>query len=92
MFDVNRLKTTAEEIIAISNIAKRYIAESHTRRELIDVIICIEVANCTCPLNLNGLLKSDTKDLLHDVSRIISFLDYETGELTKGFVPRYAKK
>ncbi len=43
------------------------------------------------PLRLNDMAKGRDIDIIHDVTGIIRHLDTRTGQLTDGFLPRYAK-
>lgn len=43
-----------------------------------------------CPLVLQGLLKADDFNFLHDVYGIARHLDRDSGKLTNFFLPRYA--
>ena len=43
-----------------------------------------------CPLRLAELLAADEFEFLHDIAGIRRFVDRSTGELTRGFHPRFA--
>ena len=94
MIDWNKMNTTKEEMISMSNIVKMANKEYSLRAgEPLDImarVMDMEACHNTCPLNLEGLETAELSDLLHDVLGIASHLNRETGELEGCFVPRYA--
>ena len=90
MIDWN--KTTREEVLLINQIAKRAI---HLTQPLSLLQVQMDLEACHthgCPLDLQRLLTSEPGDFVHDICGIARHLNRETGELSDGFVPRYAKR
>jgi len=59
----------------------------------LDIVMDLTVCHClACPLNLDGLLKANGGDLIHDVSGIVRHLNRDTGKLEDCFVPRFARE
>jgi hypothetical protein len=53
----------------------------------------ITAVHCNgCPLRLEDLLAADDFNFMHDVYKIIVFLDRSTGKLMYDFRPRFAQK
>lgn len=55
--------------------------------------VAMDVTACHvngCALDLDGLLAAKPSDFVHDVAGIMRHMDRKTGNLTGGFLPRYA--
>ena len=89
MIDWSNLNTTEDDCLLIGRIATRA-RDRGVIRDRMDLVIDLEAAHHVCPLNLPGLHDATAADLVHDVVGIIQHLDRDTGELTDGFLPRYA--
>lgn len=95
MIDWKKCKVSKQEDGYIASICDRAVLEAKDlgvdtdrRTVMMDLTAC----HCLgCPLDLYGLLTAKVTDFCHDVFGINKYLDHDTGELTKLFVPRYAK-
>ena len=78
----------------ISKITGRAIelAERHSIDvEFLDLEMDLTACHCNgCQLQLEELLAADDDDFGHDVFGIRRYIDRDTGELTRCFLPRYA--
>ena len=89
MFDISDLTTTKQECMSIALIANRahHLGVDRSKR---DLIMDLEVAHHSCPMDLDGLHNAADHDLIHDVCGIVHHLNRATGKLEDYFSPRYA--
>ncbi len=94
MIDFGKLNMTMEEDALALKIAQRaHRASLEAGRDIqllhffMDICVCHALG---CPLKLEGLLAADNFNFAHDVFGIYKHLNRETGQLTGGFLPRYA--
>jgi len=90
MIDFAAIKTEAEDMRVIGVIVDRA-QESGIERGRLDLLMDLQVAHNTCPLDIAGLVNAKDPDFLHDVYGIINNLNRETGELENCFRPRFAR-
>lgn len=85
-----KVTMSREEYILVGGIASRAVALLGVDKfnTVMDITICHEEA---CPLDLEGLLKAEDADFIHDVIGINRRLCHECHHLKDGFVPRFAK-
>jgi len=88
--------TTKEERQAMARILKRYSlcvdSPKSTQSLYMDRMVALEAAHHVCPLDLDRLEQASDADLVQDVAGMIWHLSRDTGELGRGFVPRFAKR
>ena len=88
--------TTKEERQAMARILKRYAlcvdSPKSTQSLYMDRMPRFEAAHRICPLDLDRLERASDADLVHDVSGMLWHIYRQTGDLGKGFVPRFAKR
>lgn len=87
-------KVSLEESRIIRDIIKRAMNRKgsiHLTPLELDMDLCAVHCN-GCPLDLEGLLQAPESDFVHDIMGIRQHLNRDTGELTGGFFPRYAKR
>lgn len=87
-------KTTRHEFDLVSKIVDRawgigWLRRSYADRISMHMDVCAVHANGN-PLRLEALLSADDFNFAHDMSGICNCLDRNTGQLTKGFSPRYS--
>jgi len=91
MIDFAAIKTEAEDMRVIGVIVRRA-RESGIERDYLDLIMDLQVAHNTCPLDLAGFVNAKDTDFFHDVWGIINNLNRQTGELENCFIPRFARR
>ncbi|WP_315833943.1 hypothetical protein [Bradyrhizobium prioriisuperbiae] len=85
-------ETERKIIRAISRRARDLYLENGVDRAALDIAMDITAVHCNGnPIRLNDLLAADDFNLLHDVSKIASHLDRETGKLSGFFRPRFSR-
>lgn len=83
--------STKEENVLIGKIAERAI-EMGLNIDKIEVMMDITAVHLNdCKLDLKRLLEADDFNFAHDVNGIRGCVDVNTGKLTSGFLPRFAK-
>lgn len=88
--------TTPREDALIQMILERY--RNVTRRlglipaNHVDVMIDIIAVHQSIPLDLEALVNARENDFLHDMAGIRRYVNFETGEVDKSFVPRCARE
>jgi len=84
--------STEEDTELIIKIAERAVKLYHTSGVEIDVTdtkIDIATVHQSMPLKLDKFLNGDTFNFCHDIIGIATHLNRDTGELEKGFLPRF---
>ena len=83
------------DVEIMANICARYetamASMGYDPGQRIDRMIDLEKAHEACNLDLRGLLDAPLGDFLHDMVGIVRYMDRETGKLTDGFLPRFAR-
>lgn len=83
--------STKEEKVLIGKIANRAI-EMGLNNDRLEVMMDITAVHLNdCKLDLKRLLDADDFNFAHDVNGIRGCVDVNTGKLTRGFLPRFAK-
>ena len=83
--------STKEESVLIGKIAERAI-EMGLNIDKTEVMMDITAVHLNdCKLDLKRLLEADDLNFAHDVNGIRGRVDVNTGKLTRGFLPRFAK-
>ncbi len=87
-------KITEVEHEQALRIAKRFEREigKPPGYQRLNLIMDIEAAHLTLPLDLGRLLSADLATFGHDVGGISRYMDRKTGELGGCFVPRTARR
>lgn len=83
--------TDIQEIKLIAQIVKRVFKEMPDYPDSKTTLI-IDIEKChddNYPLDLEGLLKADAWNFLHDILGIRRHMNRETGKIENCFVPRY---
>lgn len=88
-------KVSRDEFDTISKIVGRawgigWLRRSYRKRMDMQMDVTAVHANGN-PLRLEELLAADEFNFAHDMSGICNCLDRDTGQLTKGFSPRYSQ-
>jgi hypothetical protein len=86
--------TSADDLSIVLSIVTR--AGEIADRQQVDIdrlglIMDVCATHYRHPLDLRGLLEATPFDFTHDITGIVRHLDRKTGELTDGFMPRYAR-
>jgi len=90
MIDFAAIRMTPDDEHSLIEIADRARLLG-VQRDRIDLMMDLQVAHSTCPLELYDLADANQGDFLHDICGIVANLNRETGELENCFVPRFAK-
>src|SRR3990167_3709480 len=89
-----KFDTTQEESHIVMAIARRAVVMAAKARIDYDFqSACMDITathSNGCPLKLGELLVADDFNFSHDVFGIRRYIDRDTGELTRCFVPRFA--
>jgi len=95
MEKINKMQyITDHEILTIMDITKRLASTMEAAGELNvgDFITNLSAVHEACPLDLDGLLCSDTHAFLKELAGIAENTDGMTGKLLNNFIPRFSKK
>jgi hypothetical protein len=86
-----KFNATKAEMRYITQIADRAAGECEVRDKLSLMMDLSATHSNGNPLDFKKLLAADTFTFSHDICKIMSHLDRETGKLTRCFMPRCSK-
>jgi hypothetical protein len=83
-------KTSKEDTLVITKIARRAIDDGVTDDDMLTVSMDLTAVHLSVGLELANLLAAPADEFRHDIEGIQENINRRTGELAGCFVPRYA--
>lgn len=90
---MNEVKTSKDDFALLLAIMGRFKAEIGVEiSDQLSLMMDLEVCHHFNPLDLERFAGATPSDLAHDVCGIANHINRETGQLGRGFVPRFSKE